>query len=152
MTSLRFYKNIRVMKKSFIIIIVLVSIVVAAKFTVPSNEKHYEVATKQLTAYFEEKIVDGDDYDEIIEDYGIDKEKALQFLVENGLYKAVVQQLVDDNLFIKDYFVCNVGKFTYEGETYPLTLGLFGHVFVLTDYMDEIQEMNEKMQEIQNDR
>lgn len=138
------------MKKIWFLIIIIVGLVLVMKVTVPSDEKHFETATEQLTTYFEEKIVEGDDYDEIIEDYGIDKEMAMQFLVENGLYKAVVQNLVYNNLSINNYFVCNVGKFTYEGETYPLTLGIFGHVFVLTDYVDELEEMGERVEEIQN--
>ena len=57
------------MKKSFIIIIVLVALVVAMKFTVPSAEKHYEVASKQLATFVEDKVIEGDDFDEIIEQY-----------------------------------------------------------------------------------
>ena len=57
--------------------------------------------------------------------------------------------MVENMLFLEDYFVCNVGKFTYEEEVYPLTLGIFGHVFVLTDYLDEIQEAQKKVEKVQ---
>ncbi len=136
------------MKKSFIIIIVLVALVVAMKFTVPSAEKHYEVASKQLATFVEDKVIEGDDFDEIIEQY-FDKETAKQFLAQEEVYKPVIKYMVENMLFLEDYFVCNVGKFTYEEEVYPLTLGIFGHVFVLTDYLDEIQEAQKKVEKVQ---
>jgi len=129
---------------TFIGIIAILALVM--KITCPEPAKHYEVATEKLTELFKERVVDGNDLDEIIEDYGIDKEMAVQFLVENGIYQSVVKYLVENNLYINDYFVCNIGKFTYDGEEYPLTLGMFGHVFVLTDYLDEIQKVGEMVE------
>ena len=134
------------MKKSFIIIIVLVIIVVAAKFTVPPIEKHYEAAADKLALFVKDKVVEGDEFDEIIEQY-VDKETVMQYLSQEEVYKPVLKYMVETMLFLDDYFVCNVGKFTYEDEVYPLTLGLFGHVFVITDYYDQMLVMNEKMQE-----
>jgi uncharacterized protein YxeA len=43
------------MKKTLIILIIVAIVVVAAKMTVPPIEKHYEVASKQLASFVEEK-------------------------------------------------------------------------------------------------
>lgn len=134
------------MKKSFIFIIVLVALVVAMKFTVPPIEKHYEVASKQLASFVEEKVIKGNEFDEIIGEY-VDKEEVMKFLSHEEVYKPVIRYMVENMLFLDDYFVCNVGKFTYEGEAYPLTLGLFGHVFVISDYYDELQQAGMKVEE-----
>ena len=134
------------MKKSFIFIIIIVALVVAMKFTVPPIEKHYEVAADKLALFVKDKVVEGDEFDEIIEQY-VDKEMVMQYLSQEEVYKPVLKYMVETMLFLDDYFVCNVGKFTYEEEVYPLTLGLFGHVFVITDYYDQMLDVNEKMQE-----
>ena len=134
------------MKKIWIIVFVLVALVLVMKVTVPPIEKHYEVAAEQLGKFVEAKVVEGDEFDEIIEQY-VDKETVLQFLSQEDVYKPVIRYFVENMLFLENYFVCNVGKFTYEDEVYPLTLGMFGRVFVITDYYDEILEVNEKMQE-----
>ena len=134
------------MKKSFIIIIILVSLVVAMKFTVPPIEKHYEVAAEKLALFVKDKVIEGDEFDEIIEQY-VDKETVMQYLSQEDVYKPVLKYLVENMLFLDDYFVCNVGKFTYEDEVYPLTLGLFGHVFIITDYYEQILGLHEEMQE-----
>jgi hypothetical protein len=135
------------MKKSFIIIIILVALVVAMKFTVPPIEKHYDVASKQLASFVQAKVIEGDEFDAIIGQY-FNKETVMQFLSQEEVYKPVIRYFVENMLFLDDYFVCNVGKFTYEDEVYPLTLGLFGHVFVLTDYYDEMQQAGMKVEEL----
>lgn len=134
------------MKKTLIILIIVAIVVVAAKMTVPPIEKHYEVASKQLASFVEEKVIEGNEFDEIIGEY-VDKEEVMKFLSQEEVYKPVIRYMVENMLFLDDYFVCNVGKFTYEEEVYPLTLGLFGHVFVLSDYYDELQQAGEKVEE-----
>lgn len=136
------------MKKLWILILVLVAIAVVMKLTVPSVEKHYDVATEQLSEFVEDKIMEGDDFDEVIDDYGIDKQAAMEFLKQGDMYKTMIRYSVENMLVMKDYVVCNVGKVTIEDKVYPLTLGMFGHVFVMTDYIDEIQEASEKLEEL----
>lgn len=135
------------MKKFWIFVLVLIVIAVVMKLTVPSVEKHYDVATEQLSQFVEDRIMEGDDFDEIIGDYGIDKQAAVEFLKQGDMYKSMIRYNVENMLVMKDYIVCNVGKVTYDDKVYPLTVGLFGHVFVMTDYYDQILKVNEKMQE-----
>ena len=49
-----------------------------------------------------------------------------------------------------EHVICNAGYVRYDGEDYMLTLGMFGHVFVMTDYIDEIQQANEKLEELRD--
>lgn len=136
------------MKKFWIFVLVLIVIAVVMKLTVPSVEKHYDVATEQLSKFVEDKIMEGDDYDEIIDDFGIDKKATVEFLKQGDMYKTMIRYNVENMLVMKDYVVCNVGKVTYDDKVYPLTVGLFGHVFVMTDYIDEIQAAQKKYEEV----
>lgn len=128
---------------------ILLGLALVMKVTVPSMEKHKEAAVEQVTKFVEEQMMQNEEVDGYLEAYGIDKDETHRFLSENGIYKSMVTYLVENSLFLEDYFVCNVGKFQYEGEIYPLTLGLFNHVFVLTDYIDEMQEAQAKMEKLQ---
>ena len=121
------------MKKSLIIILIVAIVVIVAKFTVPQPEKHRQVAQQTLMSLVGQKMstvqgltdmAQGDDFD-------------LRALINTAL----------DQIEVKDYFVCNVGRITYDGSTYPLTVGVFNRVFVLTDYQDAIQNAGKKVDE-----
>ena len=124
------------MKKLFGLIIVLAILAVVMKATVPTPEKHREVAKERLSEIVMEKISTIDGAVEVIKDNDIDV---------NMFIRLAVTQLK-----IKDYFVCNAGFVRYDGEEYMLTLGMFGHVFVMTDYIDEMQKANEKLEELRD--
>ena len=123
------------MKKTLVFLIIIAIIVVAAKMTVPAPEKHREVALERLTEMVNEKISTIEGAKEIIEGNNIDTKLFIKL--------ALTQ------LQMRDYFVCNAGYIKYDGDDYMLTLGLFGHVFVMTDYIDEVQQAQEKMEELQ---
>ena len=136
------------MKKLWIFVLVLAALAVVMKLTVPSVEKHYDVATEQLSEFVEDKFMESDDFDEMIDDYGIDKQVTVDFLKQGDMYKTMIRYSVENMLVLHDYVVCNVGKVTYEDKVYPLTIGMFGHVFVMTDYIDEMQKANEKLEQL----
>ncbi len=121
------------MKKTLIILIIVAIVVVAAKMTVPNEEKHYQVAQQKLTSLVGQKMSSLDGWKEMAEGQNLDVA---------ALIKLAVGQME-----VKDYFVCNVGRITYDGKTYPLTVGVFNHVFVLTDYMDEMEKAGKKVEE-----
>ena len=124
------------MKKLLIFVIILAVLALFMKVTVPSPEKHREVAKERLSELVADKISTIDGAKEIIEGNNIDTKL---------LIKMALTQLK-----MKDYFVCNAGFIKYDGEEYMLTLGMFGHVFVMTDYIDEIQQANEKLEELRD--
>lgn len=122
------------MKKIFWFVVLLALLALFMKVTVPTPEKHREVVKERLSELVSEKISTIDGIKEIIEGNNIDT----QLFVKLALTQ----------LKMKDYFVCNAGFVKYDGEEYMLTLGMFGHVFVMTDYIDEIQQTNEKLEEL----
>ncbi|MBR6439294.1 MAG: hypothetical protein IKS65_08985 [Bacteroidales bacterium] len=128
------------MKKLFIFIIILAALAIVMKVTVPSPEKHYEVAAEKLTELFKEQVSNIEGMDELFEQYGVDADMLADF--------ALTQFQIEDLLTIKDCFIYNVGIVNYDGKDYPLTIGVFNHIFVTTDYIDEIQEAHEKMEKL----
>lgn len=121
------------MKGLFRFIIVLAILAIVMKLTVPTSEKHREVASERLSELIFEKVSTIEGAKEIIESNNIDTQLFIKL--------ALTQ------LKMKDYFVCNAGFVTYDNQDYMLTLGLFGHVFVMTDYIDKIQKAMEKFEE-----
>lgn len=124
------------MKGLFRFIIVLAILAIVMKLTVPTSEKHKEVASERLSELIFEKVSTIEGAKEIIESNNIDTQLFIRL--------ALTQ------LKMKDYFVCNAGFVTYDNQDYMLTLGLFGHVFVMTDYIDKIQQANEKLEELKD--
>ena len=122
------------MKKTLIILILLAIIVIAAKFTVPDEEKHHQVAESRLTTLVSQKMSSFQGLKEIAQGQNMDLRTWIRVMA--------------NQLEVKDYFVCNVGRVTIDDTTYPLTIGVFNHVFVLTDYMDEIQKASKKVEEL----
>ena len=121
------------MKKTLLIIIVLAIVAIAAKFTVPSEDKHYQVAQQKLSSMVNQKLSSIDGIQEMIQDQGVDIRELIQVAM--------------DQMEVKDYFVCNVGRVTFDGTTYPLTVGVFGKVFMLSDYQKEFQNAGRKVDE-----
>ena len=122
------------MKKTLIVIIILAIVVIAAKFTVPTEEKHHQVAQQKLSAMVNQQLSSIDGIQDMIQDQGVDLRELIQVAM--------------NQMEVKDYFVCNVGRVTYDGTTYPLTIGVFGKVFMLTDYRKELQNASKKVDEL----
>lgn len=121
------------MKKSLLILIIIAIVVVAAKFTVPTEEKHHQVARQKLSSMVNQKLSSIGGIQEMIQDQGVDIRELIQVAM--------------DQMEVKDYFVCNVGRVTFDGTTYPLTVGVFGKVFMLSDYQKEFQNAGRKVDE-----
>ena len=121
------------MKKLLIFVIILAILALFMKATVPAPEKHHEIAKDKLTELFKEKISTMEGVKELIKGYRMEEHMFAEFLLQG--------------LEMKDYFVCNAGFLEYEGEKYIITLGMFNHVFVSTDYIDEISKIAEKVEE-----
>ena len=122
------------MKKLLVFIIVLAVLALIMKATVPSPEKHHEIAKVKLNELFKEKVSTFKGVVELIEGDRMEEHMFAEFVLKG--------------LEMRDYFVCNAGFLKYEGKEYMLTLGMFNHVFVMTDYVDEIKKVGEKVEEI----
>lgn len=122
------------MKKFLIFLIVLAILALFMKVTVPAPEKHHDIAKVKLNELFKDKASSWKGFVELVEGDRMEEHMYAEFIVKG--------------LKIKDYFVCNAGFLKYKGEEYMLTLGMFNHVFVMTDYKDEIEKVNETVEEI----
>ena len=125
------------MKKLLVFIIVLAVLALFMKVTVPAPEKHYEIAKVKLTELFKEKVSTFKGVVELIEGDRMEEHMYAEFIVKG--------------LEMRDYFVCNAGFLKYQGKEYMLTLGMFNHVFVMTDYIDDIKKAAEKVEEIKKE-
>lgn len=125
------------MKKLLVFLLVLAVLALIMKATVPSPEKHHEIAKVKLKELFKEKISTWDGIVELIEGDRMEEHMFLEFDTKG--------------LKMKDYFVCNAGFLSYKGKDYMLTLGMFNHVFVMTDYVDEIKKVSEKVEEVKEE-
>ena len=122
------------MKKLLIFVILLAILALFMKVTVPSQEKHREVAKEKLTALIKDKLSTWDGVVEMIEGDRMQESMYAEFMLKG--------------LEMKDYFVCNAGYLEYDGTQIMITIGMFNHVFVTTDYIDEIKEISEKAEEL----
>ena len=122
------------MKKLMIFLIILAVVALFAKVTVPTPEKHQEVAKVKLTELIKGKLSTLKGVAEMIEGDRMQESMYVEFALKG--------------LEMKDYFVCNAGYLEYDGTKYMITLGIFNHVFVTTDYIDEIKKVSEKVEEV----
>ena len=125
------------MKKLLVFIIVLAILAFVMKATVPAPEKHHEIAKVKLNELFKEKVSTFKGVVELIEKDRMEEHMFAEFVLQG--------------LEMRDYFVCNAGFLKYQGKDYMLTLGMFNHVFVTTDYIDDIKKAAEKVEEIKKE-
>ena len=52
-------------------------------------------------------------------------------IVGSLLGSSVVTAVLENNVNVSNYFVCSVGKMTYEGEEKKVSFGILGHVFTI---------------------
>ena len=124
------------MKKLLFFIIILAVLGLFMKVTVPAPQKHHDIAKVKLNELFKEKVSTLGGVVELIKGDRMEEHMYAEFILQG--------------LEIRDYFVCNAGFLKYDGKDYMLTLGMFNHVFVMTDYIDEIKEASEKFEELKD--
>ena len=124
------------MKKLLFFIIILAVLGLFMKVTVPAPQKHHDIAKVKLNELFKEKVSTLGGVVELIKGDRMEEHMYAEFILQG--------------LEMRDYFVCNAGFLKYDGKDYMLTLGMFNHVFVMTDYIDEIKEASEKFEELKD--
>lgn len=87
--------------------------VLAAAFTCPDRKSHVESVKASIA--MENSVDDG------------------AVRVRGDAFRAVV----DAALFVDDYVLFSVGGLNFEKRTYVVSVGLFGHVYVLTHFIVE---------------
>jgi len=52
---------------------------------------------------------------------------------------------LDSQLEVKNYFVLSVGEVSFKGKTYPVSVGVFNHVFVYEPTEEEMRRILEDL-------
>lgn len=114
------------MRFLFWFIVFIVAIGVIGTMTCPEKKKHVE----KLSSVAVEAAVDEADEWGVA---GMFAEGALNKVADMGY----VEQAIDELLVVEDYGAFSLGKVSYRGEDYVVSLGLFGMVFTITSDMVE---------------
>lgn len=118
------------MLKKIIIIAVIVVALAAMLFSVPAEKSHHTalepVMAKVASQVAQEKTTG---VTKVLKSIGLGNEEKTQKGYDK-VGKAMAPALVK-MVKVNDYLFFNVGKLEYEGTLYPVSLGLYGHVFIL---------------------
>ncbi|MCQ2330523.1 MAG: hypothetical protein MJZ55_00870 [Paludibacteraceae bacterium] len=106
------------MKKTIWIILALV--VVTAIVTCPDEQAHKTTLKSTTTAALNECI----DRSCSDPDLGL-----LTSALGSALGGWAIDLLVENRVYVTNYFVCSIGYITWEGESKLVSVGCFGHVF-----------------------
>ncbi len=101
---------------SWIFVSVAICLIVVAALTCPSEKQHKSVLIDRATLLFEDEIEEMNQENE----YG---------LFGSFLNAASLWATISDSISVDDYFVFNVGKFSFGGKQDIVSVGVFGHVF-----------------------
>ena len=119
------FKSI-VMKKFFVFILVLLFIAIAMVITCPEKVAHKTKVSEKLSEIFDKELKSN-----VVND-----EELIYAAFGSAIGSKFISMIVDQNLEVESYYVCSIGKMTLDGQTYPVSLGLFNHVFLLNDFND----------------
>lgn len=108
------------MKAILYILLIVIIIGGVCVVTCPDREAH-SAALKSLATKVISKELSGEEEDADL--------VMLGSVLGTGLGGFVI----DNMLNVENYFICSIGTFTYDGETYIVSVGLLNHVFTADD-------------------
>lgn len=108
-------------KKHWLLIFILFFILLAA-FTNPDTSKHKECIKKELNAYIQDVTNSSGNGSDLLGQAG----KALGQMFGGIL----VDRITDNYVNVNNYIVFSTSSFIWEGKTYIIGIGAFGHVFI----------------------
>ena len=97
-----------------ITLIVIIGLVIAAILTCPKKEQHVAAISDKVSSVLR---------DELSEDS--DGFETLGVLLGSALAKPFIKE----SIYIKDYVLFSLGKYSYQGNENVVSVGVFGHVF-----------------------
>ena len=118
------------MKKKILSVILLIVIALAMICTCPGEKQHHAVmqpVMARVASQVTQQKTTG--LTSVLKKFGLGNEEKIQKNHER-LGKTMAPALVK-MIKVHDYCLFSIGKLTYEGTTYPVSFGLFGHVFAL---------------------
>jgi len=128
-----FYKNIG-MKRFIVFLLVLLFIAIAMVITCPEKNAHKIKVSEKLSEIFDKEIKSNIKNDDDL--FGA--------TIGSAIGSRLINVIVDQNLEVKSLYVCSMGKMTIDGQTSPVSIGVFNHVFLLNDfeYVKEVLKNN----------
>lgn len=106
------------MKKTIWIILAMAA--VTAIVTCPDEQAHKTTLKSTTTVVLNEYI------DQACSDPDLD---LLTSALGSALGGWAIDLLVENRVYVTNYFVCSIGYVTWEGESKPVSIGCLGHVF-----------------------
>lgn len=115
----------------------LLALIVIALLTCPDKSKHVEVLKDKIGSVLNEQMIDEDS----------DGFEFLGMALVNG----VLGKYINNYVTVNDYALFNVGKATLDGKTFPVSVGLFGHVFsvprkIIEERLNESKEFQDLLE------
>ena len=99
-----------------ITVVAIAGLLLAMALSCPKKTQHTEALTDMVTSLINESVED----DEFL--------TALSALFSGSISKLVINNSVE----VDDYFLFSVGKFEYEGKSNVVSVGVLGHVFIVS--------------------
>lgn len=124
--------------KKILSIILLVAVVIAMIATCPDEKQHRETMEPiiaRVASQIAQEKASSIGLGRILNGIGLGNEEK----VKNGydrIGKTMAPALVK-MIKVQDCFLFSIGRMNYEGTTYPVSFGIFGHVFALP--LDKIE-------------
>lgn len=119
------------MKKYFLISVLFLFVLVIGLFTTcPDRTNHTDKVKEVLTVVMNQAVddyVDGKRWDE-----------SPQIHLIKAMGPLFVFSFVETNLMVSDYGVCSIGRITFDGKDYIVSVGFFNRVWTVdSDYINE---------------
>ena len=112
------------MKRFFVFLLVLLCIAIAMVITCPEKNAHKTKVSEKLSEIFDKELKSDIKNDDDL----------LGATIGSAIGSKLINVLVDQNLEVESYYVCSIGKMTSDGQTIPVSIGVFNHVFLLNDF------------------
>lgn len=112
------------MKRFIVFLLVLLFIAIAMVITCPEKNAHKIKVSEKLSEIFDKEIKSNIKNDDDL--FGA--------TIGSAIGSRLINVIVDQNLKVESYYVCSIGKMTSDGQTIPVSIGVFNHVFLLNDF------------------
>lgn len=109
-------------------LIILLLLVVGAYFTNPNEEQHKNKIKSELQLTLTESL----------SKQGINKDNPLLKSIDTDLFDNLAWGVIGNNIAYQNYHVLSITQVNYSGKTYPMSIGLFGYVFVMPQLKEEV--------------
>jgi hypothetical protein len=115
------------MKKSNLILIIIVLIVLVAIFTNPKLDRHKEVVKTELNTSMQKSLKNS----------GSEAEGQVLGALLGG---ALIDRMIDSIVSTDNYLIFSTTKVTWEGQTKVVGIGIFGNVYIIGKFKNMLKK------------